>query len=474
MTKKNIIVSVLLFTSLLVLGVLFILRDKGSSVSNNLSQALPIIKINDTLIGVELAKTPKEQTRGLSGKAILPENQGMLFLYDKPGLYSFWMKDMRFPIDIIWIDEGYKVIDITKNIPPESFPNNFRPSSPAQYALEVNAGFADRNNISIGDLVDFSEVLPSQKFKELVFTEDAKNHQVIVLSRDGEIVKRIKVGKEPHDIAVSPDQKFVATGNFGDGTVSIINTSTLSVEKTIKTGRGAHGVVFSLDGKFLFVTNAREDTLSVVETGAFEEQRKITVRDFPEYVGVTKDGSKVFTTNLGGNGSVTVLENNGFQSRVLKTIELGIDPHGWAVSPDGSKIVVTNLGSKFIYLLDAETFDEIARIDTGAATESAAFKDDAELWVTNIGARYISIIDVKNNEVIKQIEVGETPHGISFSSDPEGPRQGGAYGAGKTLAFVPLYKPGEVVMIDVANQNIIKRIKVGEELHNSVIVKIKK
>lgn len=316
------------------------------------------------------------------------------------------------------------------------------PLPPAEPVQELPA--IKRNNLSL---------------KELIFTEDAKNHQVIVLSRDGKLVKRIRVGKEPHDIAVSPDQKFLATGNFGDGTVSIINTKTLSIEKTIKTGKGAHGVFFNPQGGFLFVANAKDDTLSIIETTSFTQQEKIKIGSFPEYVGATKDGSKIFTTNLKGAGSITILENKGFKSKVIKTINLGIDPHGWTVSPDGSKVIITNLGSNFTYILNAETFNEIGHIDTGAATEFAAFRSDAELWVTDIGAHYISIIDIEKNEVLEKIEVGETPHGISFSKD-------------KSLAFVPLYKPGELVIIDVAKRKVINRIKIGEELHNSVVVNL--
>lgn len=196
--KSTAFISIIVL-GLLILGGLFILRDKDSLLTNDSSRALPVIKINNVSIEVELANTLEEQARGLSGKTSLAENQGMIFLYHEPGLYSFWMKNMQFPIDIIWIDENYKIIDITKNIPLESFPASFKPSSPAQYVLEVSAGFADRNNISIDDVADFSEVLPAQKFKRLIFTPDAHNHQMIVLSRDGKIVKRIKVGKKLHN-----------------------------------------------------------------------------------------------------------------------------------------------------------------------------------------------------------------------------------------------------------------------------------
>lgn len=298
---------------------------------------------------------------------------------------------------------------------------------------------------------------------ELVFVEDAIADEVAVLTRTGEVIERIKVGREPHDIARSPDGRFIATGNFGDGTVSVIGVESLTVERTIATGRGTHGVAFGPDGRFLFATNAREDTLSVIDAGTFSPEAKIRVGDFPEYVGVTGDGSSVFTTNLGGEGSVTLLDNRGPGSRVTREFSLGVDPHGWDVSPDGTKVAIASLGSDAVYLLDAATFERTARLETGATrefvpflTEDAAFLTDDEVWVTNIGADYVSILDLAQNKTAGRIPVGATPHGVAFSRD-------------KSLAFVSLYKRGELVIVDVAKRAVVKRVRVGEELHNVAV-----
>lgn len=295
--------------------------------------------------------------------------------------------------------------------------------------------------------------------KELLFVEDAENNEVIVLSVDGNVIKKIKVGKEPHDIAVSPDQRFVATGNFRDGTVSIINTQTLSVEKTLKTGKGAHGVAFDPRGNFLFVANSKDSTLSVIETSTFSKQTKIYTGNSPEYVGVTKDGANIFTTDLGDKGSVTILTNKGFQSKILKTVALGIDTHGWAVSPDGKEVLITNLDGSTAYFLDAVSFKK-TYYDMDTPTEFAAFLNNDELWLTNIATHYVSIVDRTQNRIVDRIKVGETPHGITFSND-------------KSLAFAALYEPGEIVILDVSERKIIKRVKVGDKLHNSVVVQLR-
>ena len=78
-----------------------------------------------------------------------------IFVFDKSYKYSFWMKDMLFPIDIIWIGEDFSVVDITENAEPNSYPNLFTPREEALYVLEVNAGFSNEKGLKIGDKVEF-------------------------------------------------------------------------------------------------------------------------------------------------------------------------------------------------------------------------------------------------------------------------------------------------------------------------------
>lgn len=113
------------------------------------------VVINDAVVRAEIAATPENRTKGLSGRPSLKENEGMLFVFDKPGFYSFWMKDMNFPIDIIWISEEMKIIDITKNAKPESFPETFFSRNTAKYVLEVASGWADGNSIKEGQIAKF-------------------------------------------------------------------------------------------------------------------------------------------------------------------------------------------------------------------------------------------------------------------------------------------------------------------------------
>lgn len=102
---------------------------------------------------VELARTLDEQVRGLSGRPGLKSGHGMLFVYDRPQPVSIWMKDMRFPLDILWIRTG-RIVAIKKQAQPLASVGPERVyTATADLVLEVPAGFADRQKIRVGDPV---------------------------------------------------------------------------------------------------------------------------------------------------------------------------------------------------------------------------------------------------------------------------------------------------------------------------------
>ena len=106
-------------------------------------------------VNVTRADTPELRTQGLSGHPGLGVSEGMLFIFPEEARHSFWMKDMLFSIDIIWISSEGRVVAIEKHASPDSFPRSFTPNTPAQYVLEVAAGFSDAHGISEGDRVEF-------------------------------------------------------------------------------------------------------------------------------------------------------------------------------------------------------------------------------------------------------------------------------------------------------------------------------
>lgn len=117
-----------------------------------------LVNIAGRTLSVDFAETNDEQTTGLSNRESLEDNQGMLFLFNVPDFPVFWMKDMNFPIDIIWI-KGDEIVDISAGAQPEpGVPENnlktYTPKKPADRVLEVQAGWASRNDLKIGDRIE--------------------------------------------------------------------------------------------------------------------------------------------------------------------------------------------------------------------------------------------------------------------------------------------------------------------------------
>ncbi len=118
-------------------------------------------KINVTVNGVALvadvAMTGEQRSKGLAVKDQLNETESMLFVFSKANDYGFWMKDMKFPIDIIWLGTERQVIHIEHNLPPCGLNPcpTYKPDGEAKYVLETVAGFAQKHNVDEGTIVEF-------------------------------------------------------------------------------------------------------------------------------------------------------------------------------------------------------------------------------------------------------------------------------------------------------------------------------
>jgi uncharacterized protein len=108
-------------------------------------------------IPVSISDTPVLRKQGLSGRTTLPPNAGMLFMFDGPGTYSFWMKDMQFPLDIIWLSSDFRIVGIAEHISPATYPHTFQSPPHTQYVLEVNTGYAQAHSLFIGQSFVFQQ-----------------------------------------------------------------------------------------------------------------------------------------------------------------------------------------------------------------------------------------------------------------------------------------------------------------------------
>jgi len=112
---------------------------------------------NDSVLAtleIEISETEYETQTGLMYRKSMEQNRGMLFIFAREALKSFYMKNTEFPLDIIYVNSDLKVVNIQKNTKP--FDESSIPSqAPAKYALEVNAGLSDQWGLEVGDIISF-------------------------------------------------------------------------------------------------------------------------------------------------------------------------------------------------------------------------------------------------------------------------------------------------------------------------------
>ncbi len=151
MNKKVVVIIILVFIILLLGFVSVFLK------SFNPEGKKSILQVRDKSFEIELADTASTRSRGLSGRDNLADNQGMLFIFDKPASYGFWMKDMKFAIDIVWLS-GNQIIGFSENLQPEpqksvfSLPIYYPPAN-IDKVLEINAGAVRKFGLQIGDKI---------------------------------------------------------------------------------------------------------------------------------------------------------------------------------------------------------------------------------------------------------------------------------------------------------------------------------
>lgn len=137
-----------------IIGVVGLMSIPSDSKLESVEFPRGIIKIDDIPVAVQIADSEPRRVRGLMFQDQLPYDQGMIFVFEEPGLYSLWMLNMQFPLDMIWFDETGKIVHIEKDVPPCKSAleittcQSIVPDNEALYVLEVTSGFIDLHNIT--------------------------------------------------------------------------------------------------------------------------------------------------------------------------------------------------------------------------------------------------------------------------------------------------------------------------------------
>ncbi len=151
-TRNQVIIPI--FIAAVIIGVVGMMTLPSEVKLESVKFPLGTIMVDDIPLQVQIADSEPRRIRGLMFQDQLPYDQGMIFVFEKPGLYSLWMLNMQFSLDMIWFDQDGKIVHIEKDVPPCKTAleittcQSIVPDEEAVYVLEVTSGFIDQNNIT--------------------------------------------------------------------------------------------------------------------------------------------------------------------------------------------------------------------------------------------------------------------------------------------------------------------------------------
>jgi uncharacterized protein len=115
-----------------------------------------IVTISSQRLNAEVANNPTTRAKGLGGRPCIETNQAMLFVFDRSDTYSMWMKDMKFPIDMVWVSANHRAVAVQHDIAPSTYPDSYiNKDQPALYVLELQAGRSQSLHIGLGTPINF-------------------------------------------------------------------------------------------------------------------------------------------------------------------------------------------------------------------------------------------------------------------------------------------------------------------------------
>jgi uncharacterized protein len=111
------------------------------------------ITVGEKIIIAEVVDTPDKMTRGLGGRENLSDGEGVWFIFAESAKHGIWMRNMKFPIDILWFDENLRLVHVKEDANPDTYPEIFSPPVNSRFVLEIPSGYAEKTGIKLGDTV---------------------------------------------------------------------------------------------------------------------------------------------------------------------------------------------------------------------------------------------------------------------------------------------------------------------------------
>jgi YVTN family beta-propeller protein len=277
------------------------------------------------------------------------------------------------------------------------------------------------------------------------------------------LLATLDVGRQPKQVAISPDGRTAYVTNFGARSISVVDLEKRRVLKKIRTESAPVEVAFAPDGRLAYVTGFRPGRLWKIDATTHQVVAETEGHPYPKGIAVSPDKRWVFFSSWWWpRGLLTEVDADTLARR--RTLRLGNRPRGVAVSPDGRTLAVCNFAEedddegRGLDLIDVATFRLLGRVETGLAPRHVLFTTDGrQAIVSNLGSSSIAVVEVKRRRLARRIVVGGGPKTIGLS--PEG----------RTL-YVADYSGRRVLAVGLEAGKVTKRVRLGDRASGLAVV----
>lgn len=275
----------------------------------------------------------------------------------------------------------------------------------------------------------------------------------------GKEVQRVPSCTTPHELAISPDRKYVALGCYGGRSISIFRTADLSEVKDIELGDRAkpHGIVWHPDGAIYATAEGRKSIYRIVDPLADKPELTEfqTGQDGTHMLAVAPDQSAAWTVNM---VSGTVSRIDLAEGSAPVTVAMGEEPEGIALTPDGQTLWISARGSNEAFALDPATLEVRSRLKTGGFPLRLAIRPQGDVAVTSdLYDGGLTVIDLATGAKKDSIPVGgksqaEARFQVTILWSADGSR-----------LYVAETGTNTVAEVDFASGKVLRRFMVGED-----------
>lgn len=279
-----------------------------------------------------------------------------------------------------------------------------------------------------------------------IYVANNQSNTVSIISTESdEVIFTVRVGREPHEVAVTPDGKTVFVTNAMDDTVAVIEASVVIAK--IPTGRFPHGVAVTPDGSRAYVTNFLADSVTVIDTRRLSVVETLSgIRSNPRNICIAPDGRRAYITTM-GTSSVTVLDLESHQ--IVSQVPIPGVGDGVGVTRNGKTIYVASRRGDTVHLVDGQTLKRRGSIQAGLGPNRVVFSPDGRLaLVPNMSSWNVTFVDTSTETPLQSIHVG----GVAVNAvvAPNGEK-----------AYATVFSANGVVVIDMKTRAVSKRIPTG-------------